>query len=93
MAEAHKGMGISNAEFDEALEGLTTSLIKMKLKPELLNEILQKVDSMRSIIVEHEEISEELQIRIFEALGQETGIREIFEIVFQLIEEKKLHPI
>ena len=48
---------------------------------------------MRSIIVEQVETSEEQQIQIFDALGQEAGIREIFEIVFQLVEEKKLDPI
>ena len=85
MVEAHKGMGISNAEFDEALSSFTTSLIEMRPKPELLSEILQKIESMRSIIVD-QETSEERQIRVFKALGQETGIREIFEIVFQLIE-------
>ena len=93
VAEAHKGLGISNADFDKALINLTISLVEMRPKPELLNEILQKVESMRSIIVEQVETSEEQQIQIFDALGQEAGIREIFEIVFQLVEEKKLDPI
>src|SRR5207244_8827494 len=52
MKEAHKGMGITNAEFDAAAADLKKALEKNGAKPADIQAVLQAVEGTRTAIVE-----------------------------------------
>ena len=53
MKTAHKGLGITGADWKIAVDLLTAALDKYQVAPQAQSELMQIIQGMKSMIIEH----------------------------------------
>ena len=98
MVDVHKNLGITDEAFDKACEIFAASVKKTKPKLKVMIQFVKRIGSLRNQIVfppvpqdNQEEVGDNnVEVSLFKRLGQETGIRNIVEIVFELAKEDEV---
>ena len=92
MTEVHKDLGITDEIFDKACDVFTNSVKKVKPNIKVMKEFIKRISDMRPEIVfppkDHQERNNgQDKMTLFKAVGEETGLRNIIEIVFELAKD------
>ena len=89
MTEVHRDLGITDEVFDKACQVFTASVKKVKPKLKIMREFVKRIGGLRNEIVHPKNPDVSLdqinlsKMSLFKALGEETGFRNIIEIVFE----------
>ncbi len=78
MKDSHKGMGITNAQFDASVDDLKEALEKNKAKPEDIKALLDIVNGTRKDIVEKKPEPPK-ETTLWERLGGETNVKKVVD--------------